>query len=70
MFLYMRIGKVFINFKIYFRYLNICILKYLDVCLIVYVYIIDWNNIDYILRDYRKFSIFEEDMNLILSMVM
>lgn len=38
--------------------------------LIVYVYIIDWNNIDYILRDYRKFSIFEEDMNLILSMVM
>lgn len=67
----MRFGKVFINFKIYFRYLlNICILKYLDICLIVYVYIIDWNNIDYILKDYRKFSIFKEDMNLILSMVM
>lgn len=68
--LHMRFGKVFINSKIYFRYLNTCTLKHLDACLIVYVHITDWNNTDYTLRDHRKFPIPEEDMNLILPMVM
>lgn len=65
----MRFGKVFINSKIYFRYLlNTCTLKHLDACLIVHI--TDWNNTDYTLRDHRKFPIPKEDMNLILPMVM